>query len=60
LLTQRLLAPGRCPNQTYDVSGSLKLTDGATGQFSAVLTHYRIWLGRCIVYAATVQGTFNF
>jgi hypothetical protein len=31
---------------------------GGTGRFSATLTHHRrsFW-GRCITYAATVQGT---
>ena len=48
-----------CTNQTYNVIGQLALTvpSSGSGTFSAILTHYRVRLfGRCIVYAASVQG----
>jgi hypothetical protein len=57
-------ASGTCPNQVYNVSGSVLLSSPSTttARFTAVLTHYRTLLfGRwCIVYAATVRGTFGF
>ena len=47
-----------CGNQTYSVAGTLNLGSAA---FSAVLTHFRIWLwGHCITYAATVKGFATF
>jgi hypothetical protein len=57
-----LLTTSPCGKQTYSVVGSLTLYGGAGwAGFSALLTHYRIWLwGRCITYAATVKGYVAF
>lgn len=54
--------------ETFDVSGVLGDVDSSdgthldgTGTFAATLTHYRIlWRGRCITYAATVNGAVTF
>jgi hypothetical protein len=58
-------AGGACGNQVYAVKGSLgnvttTSSTGGTGSFTAVLTHYRIFLfGACRTYAASVVGTLT-
>jgi hypothetical protein len=49
----------RCTNQVYAVDGDLKnVSVTGTGHFAATLTHHRrSVLGRCWLYAATVDGT---
>ncbi|MDX6399423.1 MAG: hypothetical protein QOF27_29, partial [Gaiellaceae bacterium] len=55
-----------CTNQQYLVTGALQgvattTTSGGSGNFSVVLTHYRISLfGHCIIYKARVSGTASF
>jgi hypothetical protein len=55
-----------CTNQRFQVDGELQdvatnTTSGGTGEFSVVLTHYRISLfGRCLIYSARVVGTVAF
>jgi hypothetical protein len=55
-----------CTNQRFLVAGALQdvattTTSGGTGNFSAVLTHYRISLfGHCLIYKARVVGTVGF
>jgi hypothetical protein len=46
----------RCTNQTYRVVAALEI-----GSFVGTLTHRRrSILGRCIIYAATIDGTGSF
>ena len=55
-----------CTNQRFLVTGTLKdvattTSSGGSGNFSVVLTHYRISLfGRCFIYNARVAGTVSF
>jgi hypothetical protein len=55
-----------CTNQQYRVTGTLKnvtttTTEGGSGTFNVVLTHYRISLfGRCVIYKARVVGSVTF
>jgi hypothetical protein len=55
-----------CTNQRFLVTGALQdvattTSSGGSGNFSVVLTHYRISLfGRCIIYNARVVGTVTF
>jgi hypothetical protein len=55
-----------CTNQRFLVEGTLRdvattTTSGGSGDFSAVLTHFRISLfGRCVIYSARVAGTVTF
>jgi hypothetical protein len=55
-----------CTNQRFVVEGKLQdvattTTSGGTGDFTAVLTHYRISLfGHCVIYSARVVGTVTF
>lgn len=49
-----------CTNQTYSVKDSLTFAKGATGTFTAVLTHYRtIFFGTCVTYGASVAGSLT-
>jgi hypothetical protein len=49
--------PG-CGRETFGVVGAMDLAGGGTGDFNAALTHYRTSIfGRCITYAATVNGS---
>jgi hypothetical protein len=56
--------PG-CGTQTYTVDGTLtKVTRSdshhkGNGTFTATLTHYRIWIGSCVVYSASVSGVIK-
>jgi hypothetical protein len=56
---------GGCTNQRYLVAGALEnvattTTSGGTGNFSAVLTHYRLrFFGQCVIYKARVAGTVS-
>lgn len=57
------LDPGaRCTNQRYLVTGRLRdVTNGGSGMFAAVLTHYRhSILGHCLIYKARVAGNVRF
>jgi len=61
--TIMLLTTSTCGRQTYSVTGHLTLAPSGTGDatFAMLLTHYRLRLfGRCISYAATVQGSVTF
>jgi hypothetical protein len=55
-----------CTNQRFLVTGTLQdvattTSSGGSGNFSVVLTHYRISLfGRCFIYNARVAGTVSF
>ena len=55
-----------CTNQRFRVEGTLQdvattTSSGGSGDFSAVLTHYRISLfGHCLIYRARVVGTVMF
>jgi hypothetical protein len=55
-----------CTNQRFLVEGTLQhvattTTSGGSGDFKAVLTHYRISLfGHCVIYSARVVGTVTF
>jgi hypothetical protein len=47
---------GQCTNQTYHVSATLNI-----GSVVGTLTHHRrSFFGRCVIYAATMQGTGTF
>jgi hypothetical protein len=54
-----------CHDQTFDVEGTLGnvgpwFTGSGSGTFSALLTHHRVPIfGQCVIYAATVTGTFS-
>jgi hypothetical protein len=52
-------AGDRCSNQVYRVDGALRnVSVTGAGHFAAMLTHHRrSVLGRCWLYAATVNGT---
>ena len=59
--------PGsNCTNQQYGVTGTLEnvttsTTTGGTGNFAAVLTHFRTRIfGHCVIYAARVVGNVSF
>jgi len=61
--TLTLLTTSSCGRQTFRVLAHLTLTSGGTGDADAamLLTHYRLlFLGHCITYAATVQGSVTF
>jgi hypothetical protein len=65
--TITVLNPGlNCTNQRFQVTGALQdvstnTTSGGSGNFSAVLTHYRISLfGLCLIYNARIVGTVSF
>ena len=61
--TITLLTTSSCGRQTYRVIGHLTLAPSGTGDagFAMLLTHYRLpFFGRCITYAATVQGSVTF
>jgi hypothetical protein len=55
-----------CTNQRFLVEGDLQdvattTSSGGSGEFSVVLTHYRISLfGQCLIYNARVVGTVSF
>jgi hypothetical protein len=58
-----LTRTGPCMDEAFSIVDSMNNVSagsqhGGTGRFSATLTHHRrsFW-GRCITYAATVQGT---
>jgi hypothetical protein len=62
-----VLDPGAgCTNQRYRVTGRLEhvataTSSGGTGNFNAVLTHYRLSLfGQCLIYKARVAGRVSF
>src|SRR5919198_3008395 len=54
-----------CTDQIFDVEGTLgdvgpRFTGTGRGRFSAELTHHRARIfGRCVIYAATVEGTLS-
>ncbi|HEY3522645.1 MAG TPA: hypothetical protein VGK63_02985 [Candidatus Limnocylindrales bacterium] len=54
-----------CGTQTYSVRGTLSNVSRSdsrrtgTGTFVATLTHYRVWIGWCQVYSASVSGTIG-
>jgi hypothetical protein len=54
-----------CTNQTFAVNGVLGnvgpwYSGDGSGSFSATLTHFRHrFLGICVIYAASVQGTLS-
>jgi hypothetical protein len=59
--------PGlKCTNQQYTVTGKLQdvattTTSRGSGEFDAVLTHYRYSLfGHCVIYKARVVGSVSF
>jgi hypothetical protein len=59
--------PGaNCTNQRFLVTGALQdvatsTTSGGSGDFAAILTHYRISLfGSCFIYKARVAGNVSF
>jgi hypothetical protein len=61
------IRPGtHCTNQQYLVTGTLEdvmttTTMGGSGDFSAILTHYRRrLLGHCVIYKARVKGSVSF
>ena len=61
------LDPGAgCTNQRFRVTGTLEnvessTSSGGSGSFTATLTHFRTsLLGRCVIYAARVNGTVTF
>ena len=61
--TITLLTTSSCRKQTYSVTGHLTLAPSGTGEaaFAMLLSHYRFRLfGRCITYAATIQGSVTF
>jgi hypothetical protein len=58
--TITVINPGdHCTNQVHAVDGSLRnVSVTGAGHFAATLTHHRrSVLGRCWLYAATVDGT---
>ena len=61
--TIRTLDPGRnCSDQRYEVTGRLRDVNGGAGggDFSAILTHYRVsLLGHCVIYKARVAGNLR-
>ncbi len=59
--------PGaNCTNQQFLVRGALEdvatsTTSGGSGDFAAILTHYRVSLfGTCFIYKARVAGNVSF
>jgi len=55
-----------CTNQRFLVAGAMhdvatRTSSGGSGNFSVVLTHYRISVfGHCVIYKARVAGTVSF
>jgi hypothetical protein len=47
-----------CGKQVFAVSGTLATTSG-TASFTATLTHYRVFFGRCITYFASIKGSLQ-
>jgi hypothetical protein len=55
-----LSTPETCLNERFDVTGTLKLSDGGNGAFRVVLTHLRaLTKDGCRTYGATVAGTLT-
>jgi hypothetical protein len=65
MITTQSTGPN-CTNQRFLVEGALQdvattTSSGGSGEFSVVLTHYRISLfGHCLTYNARVVGTVSF
>jgi hypothetical protein len=49
--------PATCGNERFDVTGTMALNGGGSGNVRVVLTHLRAPIGRsCLTYGATVAG----
>jgi len=58
----RLTNTRSCRDEKFDVSGTVVIAGGASGQFEVTLTHYRFRAagGGCVTFFATVEGLITF